>query len=252
MQSIAQIPATPGLPASIITPLSARHVSNRANAQRSSGPKSAEGKARVSQNAVTHGLYARTSTASAAGSTTSSQAAERAKLLLSYKAYFRAEPGPEEDLVGNFVDLTLRMRKVCADRDAFEERLSADPGMDPVTIEKASEILSRKESRLQMQRSRVLRDLALLAKLRDIRVKRSVSKQTLQPAQNAKAQSDGHPHAVEPNDVSSPSSIHAGHAAAEAVPELRRNEGGLGNSPSTILNPYNELPQTEENKANAA
>ena len=84
---------------------------NRTNAQKSTGPRTAEGKALVSQNAITHGLLARAGVI--AGEDEHEFAAHREGLLQQLR------PGAplEEDLADRIVDLTWRLKRAARDQD---------------------------------------------------------------------------------------------------------------------------------------
>ncbi len=85
---------------------------NRANAQKSTGPRTPEGKAVVSQNAITHGLLARAGVIP--GEDAHEFAAHREGLLKQLR------PGTplEEVLVERAVDLSWRLQRAVRDQDA--------------------------------------------------------------------------------------------------------------------------------------
>ena len=84
---------------------------NRANAQKSTGPRTAEGKALVAQNAITHGLLARAGVIP--GEEVHEFEAHREGLLQQLR------PGAplEKDLADRIVDLTWRLKRAARDQD---------------------------------------------------------------------------------------------------------------------------------------
>ncbi len=84
---------------------------NRANAQKSTGPRTPEGKATVSQNAITHGLLARAGVIP--GEEEHEFAAHRQGLLQQLR------PGAplEEVLADQIVDLSWRLRRAARDQE---------------------------------------------------------------------------------------------------------------------------------------
>src|SRR5207245_7520774 len=83
-----------------------RIEANRLNAQRSTGPKTAESKARVAQNAVTHGLFSR----QALLPDEAPQALE--DLGEAVRAALNPEGAQEEVLVELMVDVLWRRRRL--------------------------------------------------------------------------------------------------------------------------------------------
>jgi hypothetical protein len=81
--------------------------SARYNGRKSNGPTSPEGKARSARNATKHGL---TSTTGAAMRTENDGIYER--LEAAYIEHFQPVGGLEEDLVGQLVNASLRMRRL--------------------------------------------------------------------------------------------------------------------------------------------
>src|SRR5512136_761609 len=84
---------------------------NRANAQKSTGPRTPEGKALVSQNAITHGLLARAGVIP--GEDEHEFAAHREGLLQQLR------PGAplEEVLADRIVDFSWRLQRAARDQD---------------------------------------------------------------------------------------------------------------------------------------
>ena len=83
-----------------------RIEANRQNAQRSTGPKTAEGKARVAQNAVTHGLFSRQSLLP------DEDPQELENLRESLRAAHNPEGMQEELMVELMVDALWRRRRL--------------------------------------------------------------------------------------------------------------------------------------------
>ncbi len=90
---------------------------NRANAQKSTGPRTAEGKTVVAQNAVKHGLRAQT--AVLLGESGEEYAGFHAALL----EELDPEGVRETELAGRIVDLTWRLRRAGRYQDAVLEAL---------------------------------------------------------------------------------------------------------------------------------
>ena len=95
-------------------------AANRANAARSTGPKSEQGKARSSMNAVRHGLAAR------AALLPGEDPAELEQLAREMEADLRPAGAAERELVGRVVSLGWRLRRVAR----AEEALWADDDAD--------------------------------------------------------------------------------------------------------------------------
>src|SRR5688500_252086 len=86
-------------------PVSARKLAaNRANAARSTGPTSAQGKARSAMNAVRHGLAARASVLPG------EDPRELADLAAEIEADLRPDGATQRELVGRIVNLSWRLR----------------------------------------------------------------------------------------------------------------------------------------------
>jgi hypothetical protein len=84
---------------------------NRANAQKSTGPRTPEGKATVSQNAITHGLLAR------AGVIPGEDAEEFAAHRQGLRQQLRPGTPLEEVLVERAVDLSWRLQRAARDQE---------------------------------------------------------------------------------------------------------------------------------------
>ena len=229
--------------------LDSRHTVNRANAQHSTGPRTEAGKARVSRNAISHGLYAAGSGAGRRADRGEESRAQRDRMLEQYNAYFQPEEGPEARYVEEFVDLTLRILRAQADREAYEEELWDQPGMDAATVEKAAEILGRRENRLEIRRSRVLRDLAFLTKYR---TQRNSQRSRTYDAMPFPTTCSPRPSADEQAEPTEQLDRSVGTESPKVAPErVLRHFQALTNliSPE-ILNPSSGLGVAEQNKAN--
>ena len=103
---------------------------NRANAQKSTGPRTPEGKATVAQNAVKHGLLARTAVLHG----------EDWEEYTCFSEELRDELYPdgvmEEELAGRIVDLSWRLRRAALSQNAVFEALYdqyvAEHGNEPL------------------------------------------------------------------------------------------------------------------------
>lgn len=102
-------------------PVSARKLAaNRANAARSTGPRTPEGKARVSTNAVRHGL------ASHAALLPGEDPRELDALAIAYQADLRPRGALEEDLVARIVGIAWRLRRVARAEEAMWQKQDDD------------------------------------------------------------------------------------------------------------------------------
>jgi hypothetical protein len=141
-----------------------RIAANRANADRSTGPRTEAGKERSRWNALTHGLYARTLTQSS-------------NLLEADLAHFQSLRGAlwEEYLPEGLAEerLVERMALLCWQHDRLvthsERRLAArlEAGDDVVTALLARESTTVAESRLDRVIARIHSDLIFLASYRE-------------------------------------------------------------------------------------
>jgi len=84
---------------------------NRTNAQKSTGPRTAEGKAVVSQNAITHGLLAR------AGVIPGEDEHEFAAHREGLRKQLRPGAPLEEDLADQVIDLAWRLKRAARDQE---------------------------------------------------------------------------------------------------------------------------------------
>ena len=107
--------------AAIARPVSPRkRAANRANAARSTGPRTVTGKARVSMNAVRHGLAAQ------AALLPGEDPEELAALARAYEADLRPRGAMERDLVARIVGINWRLRRVARAEEAMWARQDND------------------------------------------------------------------------------------------------------------------------------
>jgi hypothetical protein len=105
----------------------AQTLANRRNAQKSTGPRTSEGKAIVSQNAVKHGLLAR-------HDVISSESQDDFRL---YRDQLLAELAPaspmESILAERIVSLSWRLKRVCRIQNQTIDALSAPDTSSPLS-----------------------------------------------------------------------------------------------------------------------
>ena len=148
---------------------------NRTNAQKSTGPRTPEGKEKASQNAVTHGLLAREGIIRGEDE---EQYREHAETLMTQLS---ALSPLEEILADRIIDLTWRLKRAAQDQDAvfaalYEKQEAAqeshEPGGDAATLgrmlvadftqEAVLERLQRYERRIESSLYRTLKELSRL------------------------------------------------------------------------------------------
>ena len=125
-------------------------AANRRNALKSTGPITAQGKARVSRNALRHGL-----SISANRASVGSADVEELALLLVGDAASRTEIDLARAVAAAQLDL---------DRIHCEKQLVLTSGVSPPEI-KAIRLLDRYERRVKSQRKRALSELSRLCQL---------------------------------------------------------------------------------------
>ncbi len=105
----------------------AQIAANRRNAEASTGPRTAEGKARVSRNATTFGLYS-------AGDVVRP---EEESLYQAFSEDFQQQLGPqgamETTLAAEIVHAAWRLRRCAAAESTLEAPTGLDPMLDPAT-----------------------------------------------------------------------------------------------------------------------
>lgn len=181
----------------------AQIAANRRNALKSTGPKTAEGKARVAQNGLKHGLYARQTLMPG------EDPAEFQALVEDLKARWRPADDVELGLLLQYADAMWRLSRIAA----IEAGLLADglPGADDPApdavhpeswglgkafIARGKEIarLSLHESRLSRLRERARKELeALQAARRQAAAALALDSQTPEAAAPAPARSGEEP-----------------------------------------------------------
>ncbi len=147
-----------------------RIAANRANAQRSTGPRTSEGKARSAQNALKHGLFARPL---AFAAEPLGEARVEFDALLAELAEHHDPQGPEEALLVERIASAwwLLGRLTAQGQRRLRELL--DEGADPLAALKESEGTGPAEARLERSLMRMHRNLAFLQKWRGDREQRS-------------------------------------------------------------------------------
>jgi hypothetical protein len=125
----------------------ARLAANRANAQKSTGPKTDGGKAASSQNAITHGL---TSQRIAFPAMLEGECQDDFdSLLADYTHRFRPSPGLEQRMVRGMVETEWQIRRVRIIEESLLEMELADPlasAAGPYKIAKAFDLLAQRGS----------------------------------------------------------------------------------------------------------
>jgi hypothetical protein len=138
------------------TPASAaRAAANRANAQLSTGPRTPEGKARSSINALKLGLFSRQ--LDLAAERLGEDSAEFAALHADLTAEYRPEGRDESMLVDRMAALWWRLQRLAAQQQTYlAERLKA---ANPLMALKESEVCSLHEARLDRMLRATRKDL---------------------------------------------------------------------------------------------
>jgi hypothetical protein len=163
--------------------------SNRKNAEKSTGPRTAEGKARSSRNSAIHGLTGKSPILPG------EDPADLRDLAESYRADLHPAGQVEEDLVERMAVATYRLRRIARiDAGYFDLRLrfqavpeqfNQDGAADPLAWAfhndsnggQVFDRLSRYETRIQREYSRCLKDLQTLQAAR----KKSIVKTNPEP-----------------------------------------------------------------------
>jgi len=144
-----------------------RSISSRANGAKSHGPTSPEGKARSSQNATTHGLFAECILLNGEDHEAFDE------LMQYHKDRFQPADGVEFDIVKQICAAQWRLYRVLAmETQALNRQIATQPaGPCPYYLADAFEaaaalpsmaLLQRHESRLQLVHQRAIRSLKLL------------------------------------------------------------------------------------------
>ena len=138
-------------------PSSARHLVNAANAQHSTGPRTEEGKARSSRNAVTHGLTAKDLVLDG------DDRVEFDALLAGYQADIRPQGALQQSLFHQLVVAAWNLRRI----QRMEAALLAQ-APDPLEflnneeLQKKLDRLARHHTRIERTFHRSLRELKAL------------------------------------------------------------------------------------------
>jgi hypothetical protein len=167
--------------------------SARANGAKSHGPKTEAGRKASSQNAVTHGLYAK-------GVVLSNESPEQyQEMLHAYQTQFQPQGPAELDLLEEMVAAKWRQRRLWAiETDLLDdeilqqaEKLDEDgvsyDAITPLSFafaelsSKSLSFLSRNESRLERVYHRALKTLLELQRLRNQNIQKRTESQIRQP-----------------------------------------------------------------------
>jgi hypothetical protein len=141
-----------------------RAAANRANARRSTGPRTPEGKARSSQNALKLGLFAR-SLGRAAAPLLGEEYAEFEALLADLQDRYAPEGAEEEWMVDRMASLWWRLARLTTHAQAYLRRRLGE-GAIPLFILKEVESIGPEEARLERALQRLRKDLAFLQRYR--------------------------------------------------------------------------------------
>jgi hypothetical protein len=152
-------------------PVSAAQLAaNQANAQASTGPRTEEGKARSSQNAVKHGLYSRRSMERLAGKENAEARAEYDAHLAGLQASWQPQGEQEETLVDNMADQGLRLADLRRARDVYLDKQRAKYDMAAHAFDaellKTAQPFFAEEARLERSVNSLLRHLLHLRRWR--------------------------------------------------------------------------------------
>ena len=142
----------------------AKLAANRANAQQSTGPRSDEGKARSSRNAVKHGLFSRAP--SEAAPLTEQEQADLDALVLDGRQRYRPDGAEEEAAADRIATLWWDLQRVCADRERYwRERLAAGDSAEEATHHCAAQFARERQLERSIRHDR--QDLVFLQRHRN-------------------------------------------------------------------------------------
>jgi hypothetical protein len=146
-------------------PLSeAKLAANRANARLSTGPRTDDGKARSSRNAVKHGLFSRVP--GDAALLTPAEQAELDALVLDGRERYQPRGAEEEAGADRIAALWWDLQRVCADRERYwRGRLAA--GDTPEDALRACAAQNARERQLERSLRQARQDLVFLQRLRN-------------------------------------------------------------------------------------
>jgi hypothetical protein len=162
----------------------AQITANRLNAEKSTGPVTAEGKARSSQNSRTHGLTVSDETLAR------QYGPELEALLARYTSLYRPKDVVEEDLVSVLAHASLRLKRI---EEAEAQLLDQSPLADALNDEKTAkklDRLNRYRSSAQRSYDRALKSLEARCRTETASTKRSQSKAAHQAIDFLKAYQD--------------------------------------------------------------
>ncbi len=151
-------------------PAERRIAANRANARRSTGPRTPEGKVRSAQNALKHGLFARTL---ALAAEPLGEARAEFDALHAELTEHHDPQGPEEALLVERIATAWWLLARLTAQGQRRPRQLLDGGADPLDALKESEGTGPAEARLVRSLMRMHRNLAFLQKWRGDREQRS-------------------------------------------------------------------------------
>jgi hypothetical protein len=148
----------------------AQVAANRANAQASTGPRTPEGKARVSQNAVKHGLYSRRTMERLAGRENAGLRAEYDAHLEGLQAYWQPQGEAEETLVDRLADQDWRLANLRNEKDLYLDDQRALYEFRPHEVNPRllhdADLFCREEGRLERSLNTLQRNLLHLRRWR--------------------------------------------------------------------------------------
>jgi hypothetical protein len=143
----------------------AKLAANRANAQHSTGPRTEEGKARSSRNAVKHGLFSQAAAESAAGLSEAEQAALDA-LVLDGRQRYQPRGAEEEACADRLATLWWELQRTSARRHAYA-RARAEAGATEEGVVRACAALHARERQLERSIRHERQDLVFVQRLRN-------------------------------------------------------------------------------------
>jgi hypothetical protein len=142
----------------------AKLAANRANARQSTGPRTEDGKARSSRNAVKHGLFSRAP--AEAAPLTEQEQADLDALVLDGRQRYRPRGAEEEAAADRLAALWFELQRTSAGRERYwRARLDAGDSAEDATRHCAAQ--SARERQLERSIRQGRQDLVFLQRLRD-------------------------------------------------------------------------------------